>query len=147
MLTAPHLGSRKALSNDGKVRIVIQVEVLGLWPLADGIDCKHDNCAWFSDPIYVSMYGFVWLCAEAWPMAWLPADDIDYKHDICADLLIQCCCVCAALCDFVLGQGRRPVGDTRFRLHAGFCGPFRGRKRNKRAFLERKGLCPCVFGA
>ena len=45
LLTAPHLGSRKALSNDGKVRIVIQVEVLGLWPLADGIDCKHDNCA------------------------------------------------------------------------------------------------------
>ena len=62
--------------------------------------------------MYVSMYGFVWLCAEAWPMAWLPADDIDYKHDVYADLLIQCCCVCAALCDFVLGQGRRPVGEV-----------------------------------
>jgi hypothetical protein len=39
LLTAPHLGSGKALSNDGKVRIEIQVEVLGLWPLADGIGC------------------------------------------------------------------------------------------------------------
>ena len=45
----------------------------------------------------------------------------------------------------VLGQGRWSVGYRRLHPHAGLCGPFRGRKRNKRAFFERKGLCPLFY--